>query len=66
MYVTLMLYAMTPEDLRELRKKLGLSQEELAAMLKVDRRTVIRWEMGDVPISNKIEAWIKSVLLLVS
>jgi transcriptional regulator with XRE-family HTH domain len=55
--------AMTPEELRRIRKRLGLTQEKLATKLHVDRRTILRWENGEVPISEKIEAWIKSVLL---
>lgn len=35
---------MTAEELKEFREKLGLSQEQLAAHLKVARNTVNRWE----------------------
>lgn len=34
------------ERLLELRKRSGLSQEELAARLSVSRQTISRWEMG--------------------
>ncbi len=33
--------------LYELRKKKGLSQEELAGKLNVSRQTVSKWELGD-------------------
>ena len=33
--------------LYELRKKKGLSQEELASRLEVTRQTVSKWELGD-------------------
>lgn len=36
----------TPKQLRSLRKRLGLSQEQLADELFVCRATVNRWEMG--------------------
>lgn len=32
--------------LREIRRKLGISQEELARMLNVSCATVNRWELG--------------------
>lgn len=39
---------MNPDELREIRGKLGLSTAGLAELLKVsDGRTVRRWEAGD-------------------
>lgn len=35
------------KKLYELRKKSGISQEELADKLNVSRQTVSKWEMGD-------------------
>ena len=35
-----------PELIRELRSRLGLSQEKLAAQLRVSFPTVNRWEKG--------------------
>ena len=37
---------MTEEYLREIRRRLGLSQEELARLLNVSCATVNRWEQG--------------------
>ena len=38
--------AMTPEEIREARRKLGLSQVEIARRLDVDVVTWNRWERG--------------------
>lgn len=35
------------KGLKPIREKLGLSQEQLASALKVDRSTVTKWETGD-------------------
>ena len=43
---------MTPEELRTLRKQAGLTQEQLADLLSIDRMTVSRWETGKVPIDT--------------
>ena len=37
---------MLSDNLKELRKSKGLSQEELAAKLCVVRQTVSKWEQG--------------------
>ena len=37
---------MESKEIKELRKKLGLTQKELAARMKVDAITVSRWELG--------------------
>lgn len=38
---------MLNENIRNLRKSKGLSQEELAVKLNVVRQTVSKWEKGD-------------------
>lgn len=44
---------MTPAEIRAIRQRYGLSQTELAALLRIsDIRTVRRWEKGEVPISG--------------
>lgn len=44
---------MTPAEVQAVRKRAGLSQTGLAALLRItDQRTVRRWETGEVPISG--------------
>ena len=46
---------MTPQEFREARHRLGLSQAKLATALGVNVRTVKRWESGDVDIPRTVE-----------
>jgi DNA-binding transcriptional regulator YiaG len=44
---------MTPAEIKAIRQRYGLSQTELAALLRIsDLRTVRRWEKGEVPVSG--------------
>lgn len=44
---------MKPAAVKAIRKRYGLSVEGLAALLRIgSRRTVMRWESGEVPISG--------------
>jgi DNA-binding transcriptional regulator YiaG len=52
---------MTPQQLRSLRRKLGLSQRGLAELLDYDLRTIQRWEAGDMPIPKVVELALKNV-----
>lgn len=46
---------MLSEKIRDLRKKAGLSQEELAEKLDVSRQAVSKWELGAaVPTADKL------------
>ena len=38
---------MKPIEIKRLRERLQLSQQEFAKRLNVTRRTVLRWEAGD-------------------
>jgi len=40
------------QDIKELRKRLNLTQQQLADRIGVDRITVIRWEAGQRKPSN--------------
>lgn len=42
----------SPELIRELRRRLGLSQEKLAAKLGISFQTVNRWEKGHAKPSS--------------
>lgn len=45
---------MTPQWLRAWREKLDITQQQAADMLGVTRRSVVKWESGDAPISQTI------------
>jgi DNA-binding transcriptional regulator YiaG len=46
---------MTPDEFKAARLAAGLAtQEAVAAALEVDRRTVGRWERGDVPVPGPV------------
>lgn len=55
---------MTPTEFKEARKKLGLTQSALAAVLNVNSRTVRKWEAEDAkddrppnPIACRVLEW---------
>lgn len=44
---------MTPDDLKAIRKRYGLTIRGLAALLRIrDEKTIRRWESGEVPVSG--------------
>lgn len=53
--------AVTGEELKRLRTRAKLTQPELAARADVAVRTVIRWEMGQVPIPALVARGLKSL-----
>lgn len=56
---------MTPEEFKEARRKLGLSQAELGAILDTAPQTIRKWEMPDTrstarsvnPVAARAMAW---------
>jgi DNA-binding transcriptional regulator YiaG len=52
---------MTPEELISFREKYHLSQEQLAAALKVSRNTVNRWENRKRNIPDIVDVAIATV-----
>lgn len=56
---------MTPTELRETRRKLGLSCAKLAELLRLGKgggRTVRRWERGDSGIPGPVEVALELLL----
>lgn len=51
---------MSPEEYRSIRKKLGLTQAELAEKLGVSRRTIVKRE-GDKTITREAQIAISSL-----
>jgi len=46
------------KQFKKKRINLGLNQTQVAEQLKVDRRTIIRWEQGSTPLTPKAIEWI--------
>ena len=46
---------MTPLEFHDWRKGLGLTQEQLAELLNVSRRSVIDWESGETAIPDAVK-----------
>ena len=56
---------MSPADLRSARKRLGLTQAQLAAALKLKSdRTIRRMEAGGVEIGGPVQVAIALILML--
>ncbi len=53
---------MDRQELRERRRRLGLTQAQLAEALGVTTRAVGKWEAGDAPIAPSIELAIRYLL----
>ncbi len=53
---------MTPQELKELRRAAGVSQDGLARKLGMSKSQVQRWEYGMSPISPSREMAIRVVL----
>ncbi|ADO42418.1 helix-turn-helix domain-containing protein [Ketogulonicigenium vulgare] len=59
---------MTPEEFKEARRKLGLTQSELGAILDTAPQTIRKWEMPDTrstargvnPVAARVMAWLMS------
>ena len=49
---------MTPNQLSEFRKRLGLSQKEFAKCIGVATNTVARWERGELGMRNSTQMFL--------
>ncbi len=59
------LRAMSPDEVRDARRALGLTQHELAVLLRMGgdgKRSVRRWEAGDREISGPASVAIEALL----
>jgi len=52
---------MTPTGLKRIRRELGLTQEQLARALGVDRVSVARWEGGTYRITEPMARLIQRI-----
>jgi DNA-binding XRE family transcriptional regulator len=52
---------MNGADLKQLRDALGMTQEALARRLGVDRVTVVRYEKGQLQITQTVELALKQI-----
>jgi putative transcriptional regulator len=55
---------MTGSEVRRIRKRLGLTQVELAAKIGVTSNTVARWERGLVRVTEPVARLIRLVAKL--
>lgn len=53
---------MTPDDLKQRREQLGLSQAGLARTLDISRRSLQNWEQGHRGIDRYVAAWLEQAL----
>lgn len=53
---------MTPAELKERRKALGLTQAQLSEALRVRQQHLSRWETGDKAITRMRAVWLDQEL----
>jgi transcriptional regulator with XRE-family HTH domain len=53
------LHGISPKELRFLRTEMGMTQAELARLVKKDHQTMGRWERGKTPMDPNAEALIR-------
>src|SRR6266850_4391148 len=55
--------SMTGEELKTIRQQLGLSQADLARILKISPAAICRWEKGNRSISGMADSHIRKYLM---
>lgn len=53
---------MRASEVRRIRQRLGLTQEDFAALIAVTRVTVARWETGKVAVTKPMAKLIRMVM----
>lgn len=56
-------HGISPKELRFLRTEMGMTQHELAEILKKDHQTVGRWERGEKPIDQTAEVVLRRLAI---
>ena len=54
-------HGLTHAELRFLRTEMGLTQAQLAQIVKLDHQTIGRWERGETPIDQNAEFVVRMV-----
>lgn len=49
-------------NLKEIRKQLNLSREQLAILLEVSLKSIVRWESGDIEDAKKYQPKLKALV----
>lgn len=53
---------MTPDEIRDTRRALGVTQSQFAALLGVSMQSVAAWEQGTRPISGLVVNAVQNVV----
>lgn len=51
------------QEIRFLRRRLRMTQDDLASVVGVDKQTIGRWERDDTPITVAGERWLRAYVL---
>jgi putative zinc finger/helix-turn-helix YgiT family protein len=57
-------YRLAGDEVRFLRKYIGVTQDEFARLLHVDKTTISKWETGDDPVGIQSDLLIRAIAML--